>query len=132
MINQTEHGAPYSIARCNCWIKGKSFILWLSLKHAQRRIEDPLKCNFTLADLRQYGSYNYYHSIDLVFDTTPMIVGLRRMLAESNKLIYLVAHASGWNMFISAETGVWSLKPNIMGLRDWGLMVPRAESRETR
>ena len=52
MINRIEHGAPYLIARCNCWIKGKHFILWLSLKHAQRRIEDLYQMQFHISGSR--------------------------------------------------------------------------------
>ena len=67
-----------------------------------------IKCSFTLADLGQHGSYKYSHSIELVFDTTPIVVGLRRMLVKRDKLIYFVAIRAG-DMFFSRRNK--SLEP---------------------
>lgn len=85
-----------------------------------------IKSSFTLADLGQYGSYNYSHSIELVFDTTPIVVGLRRMLVRPDELIYFVTIRAAWSKFLSRRDR--SLKPSIMGLGVWGPMVElRAE-----
>ena len=68
-----------------------------------------IKCSFTLADLGHYGSYKYSHSIELVFDTTPIVVGLRRMLVKRDELIYFDAIRAAWNMLISRRNR--SLEP---------------------
>ena len=68
-----------------------------------------IKCTFTLADLGQHGSYKYSHSIELVFDTTPILVGPRRMLVKPDESIYFVAFRAAWNMFFSRRNR--SLEP---------------------
>ena len=72
-------------------------------------LETDIKWSFTLADLGQYGSYKYSHSIDLVFDTTPIVVGLRRMLVKRDELIYFAAIRAAWHMFFSRRNR--SLEP---------------------